>query len=72
MSTSLPEMTVDSARFSFGLFAAEKKSLKQVAQRIDQVWKKRLVSGEPFEASLNEEKVPVLLEMPISCRGCAS
>lgn len=60
MGTSLPEMTVDPARFSLGLFAAEKKSLKQVAQRIDQVWKKRLVSGDPFEASLNKEKVPAL------------
>ena len=59
MGTALPESVV--AHFSFGLFSAEKKSLKLVAQRIDQVWKKRLVSGDPFEASLNKEKVPVLL-----------
>ena len=37
--------------------AAEKKAVKHVEKQIDQVWKKRLVSGDPFAVLLQEEKV---------------
>lgn len=43
--------------FEWNFNAAEKKALKQVEKRIDQVWKKRLISGDPFEILLQEEKV---------------
>ena len=41
------------------ILAAEKKALKQVEKQIDQIWKKRLISGDPFETLLQEEKVTI-------------
>ncbi len=38
-------------------FCAEKKNKKAAELQIDKVWKKRITSGDPFEACLQQEKV---------------
>jgi hypothetical protein len=37
----------------------EKKGLKEVEKKVDGVWKKRLTTGDPFEAKLEKDRVRV-------------
>ena len=40
---------------------AESKELKALEEQVDSVWKKRMTDGDPIEASLQREKVVLLL-----------